>query len=249
MSTALILLPVLCIYIGLLYWIYRHFNVKGIWQGEGIALIQVIEKPIFTMVKGVLDFFFVFFIIIAIIIAPITLILSLSQGSSATWGVDISIFSGFRMNLDAISGIDVTGLRNPELSGKTFISIDTANITAFYLFMLSQAALTLAGLYGVSQIRSLVISLKNGNAFCTENAIRLKRVGLLVIVWNIISPLCQYVAWGAVINTIHFSNNGLQLFPAFEFDVMAIFIGAMMVILSDLFLEATVISQEQRLTI
>lgn len=249
MSAALILLPALLIYIGLLYWAFTYFNIKGVWRGDGIEKIQLIDKPLFNMVKGILDFFMILLMVIGIVIVPATVILGLSQGSSPTWGIDISIFAGFSVDLNAISGLDVTGLRNPEMSGKSLIAIDTSNVSAFYLFMASQAALTLVGLYGIIQIRSLVMSLKNGNAFCEENVLRLKRVGVLVIVWNIISPMFQYFAWGSVINEIDFSNNGFALFPAFEFDVMAIFIGAMMIILSDLFMEASIISQEQRLTI
>ena len=115
--------------------------------------------------------------------------------------------------------------------------------------MASQQALSVVGLFAVTQLRFLVISLKNGNAFCADNATRLRKIGLVVIVWNIASPMFQYFAWGSVINQINFSSDGFRLFPAFEFDLMAIFIGAMMMILSDLFLEATTISQEQRLTI
>ena len=249
MNTALILIPALLLYIGGLYWLFNYLNLRSIWRGDEIQLIQNIEKPMVNFVKSALDFFMILLIIIATLIVPIAVVMGISQGTSNTWGADISIFAGFQIDLNAINGIDATGLRNPEMHGKTEIAIDTSNVTAFYLFMGSQAALTFAGLYGVSQLRSLVISLKKGNAFSADNASRLKRIGLLVMVWNLVSPIFQYFAWGSVINDISFSNQGLDLFPAFEFNVMAIFIGALMMILSDLFLEATLISQEQRLTI
>ena len=249
MNSVLILLPALLIYLGALYWMAIHFNFIGIWRGEGIEFVQSIDKPMLNFVKGLLDFFMAFLCLVSVAILPITVILGLSQGASPTWGADINIFAGFSWNLDAISGIEASGLRNPEFSGKSILSIDTSNISAFYLFMTSQAALSVVGLYGVTQIRFLVIALKNGNAFCADNAIRLRKIGLLVMVWNIASPIFQYFAWGSVISEINFSNDGFRLFPAFEFDVMAIFIGAMMMILSDLFLEATTLSQEQSLTI
>lgn len=249
MNEAFILLPTLLIYMGALYWIAIHFNFKGIWRGDSIELVQKIDKPMLNFVKGLLDFFMGFLCLVAVIIVPATLVLALSQGSSLTWGIDISIFAGFSWDFNAISGMEANGLRHPEISGKTMLSIDTSNVSAFYLFMTSQAALTAVGLYGVTQIRFLVISLKNGNAFCADNAARLRKIGLLVIVWNIVSPIFQYFAWGTVISDISFSNEGFRLYPAFEFDVMAIFIGAMMMILSDLFLEATIITQDQRLTI
>ncbi|GAA5130850.1 DUF2975 domain-containing protein [Thalassotalea piscium] len=249
MISTFLLLPALFVYIGLLYWLFTYFNVKGIWRGDSIELIQRIDKPLFNFVKNLLDLFMVLFTIIAVMIIPITVVLAISHGTSSTWGVDISIFSGFSLDLNAIEGIDATGLRHPEISGQSTISIDTSSLTALYLFIASQAALTLVGLYGIVKLRDLVISLKNGNAFCHDNTKRLKHIGLLVIVWNIVAPIFQYFAWGVVINDINFSNNGVKLYPAFEFNVTALFIGAMMIILSDLFREATLISQEQRFTI
>lgn len=249
MNTVAVLLPALLTYLALLFWCYRHFNLKQTWTGENIELVQSIDKPMLNFVKGLLSFFSVFLLVICLVIPPITVVLGLSQGSSPTWGADISIFAGFSLDLNTISGIEVNGLRNPELSGKSSLFIDTSNPQAFYLFMFSQMAMALVSLYVVMQLRSLVMSLKNGNAFCVANSKILKRIGLTVIVWNLISPFFQYFAWGSVIAQIDFSNQGLSLYPAWDFNLLAMFIGAMMMILSDLFLEATLISQEQRLTI
>lgn len=245
----MIILPAVLIYCGLLYWLFVQFNVATIWKGDNINFVQTIDKPILNFVKGTLDFFTVFLSLIVVFIVPITLLLTLSQSSTANWGIDINIFAGFSIDLNAINGITSSGLRNPEITGKTEIAIDTSNLTAFYLFMFSQGVTALVSLYGVVKFRELIISLKNGNAFCMENVAILKRIGYLVIIWNIVSPMFQYFAWGAIINDIHFSNEGLRLYPAFDFNVTAIFIGLMMIILSDLFLDATTISQEQRLTI
>jgi len=249
MNFVAVLLPALLVYLALLFWCYRYFNLKQTWTGENIELVQSIEKPMLNFVKGLLSFFTVFLLLICLVIPPITVVLSLSQGASPTWGVDISIYAGFSLDLNAISGIEVDGLRNPELSGKSTVFIDTSNPHAFYLFMFSQMAMALVSLYVVVQLRSLLMSLKNGNAFCFANAKILKQIGYTVIVFNLISPFFQYFAWGSVIAQIDFSNQGLALYPAWDFDLLAMFIGAMMIILSDLFLEATMISQEQRLTI
>ena len=249
MSAMLILLPTLLLYIGALYWLVTKVNLGSIWRGENIELVQSIDKPLLNLTKNTLDSFMVMLTIICVVILPVTVVLGLSQGGNANWGVDINIFAGFSLNLNNIADIGVTGLRHPEISGKSIISIDTSNTFAFYLFMFSQGALAIAGLYGVIQLRNIVISLKKGNAFCQDNASRLKRIGLLVMLWNFLSPFFQYFAWGYVINDINFTHEGIKLFPAFEFDLMAIFIGAMMIILSDLFLDATTLTQENRLTI
>ena len=98
----------------------------------------------------------------------------MSQSPTANWGIDINIFAGFSIDLNAINDITSSGLRNPEITGKTEIAIDTSNLTAFYLFMFSQGVTALVSLYGVVKFRELIISLKNGNAFCMENVAILK---------------------------------------------------------------------------
>lgn len=249
MSLIVILLPALALYIATLYWLYKRLDIKATWQGSNIELIHDIDKPMFNFTKRLLDLFTVLLLFIFIIIPPVTVILGLSQNSSPNWGIDINIFSGFSLNLTELQSIKVTGLRNPEISGKTLIAIDTSNTFAFYLFMSLQYAMAIAGLYAVSQIRLLMISLKKGNSFSIENASRIKRVGYLVVAWNMLSPIFQYFAWGSIVNSIHFNNSGINLYPAFEFDILAVFIGIMMIILANLFVEASIISQEQRLTI
>ena len=93
------------------------------------------------------------------------------------------------------------------------------------------------------------MSLQSGMSFSTENSSRIKRIGIVTIVWNLITPLIQYYGWGAFIKEITFNTDGILLYPAFELNVLGLLIGLLLMILSKILNEAAQISKEQELTI
>ncbi len=249
MSLAMILIPALLLYLAIVYRVLVHFKYKDIWRGNGVTVVTTNSNRLTSIVKRVLDIFLVFFLGMAIVWPLIIVVMALSHHAQPTWGIDISVFSGFKIDVDALPGVEFTGLRNPELSGKTAINIDTSNLFAWYLFALVGEIKTIAMLYALVQMRALVISLKNGVSFATENVLRVKKIGIVVIIWNLVNPFLQYFGWGAIIKDISFSNAGIQLYPAFQVNDIGIFIGLMMIVLSGVLQEAVDISKEQELTI
>ena len=71
----------------------------------------------------------------------------------------------------------------------------------------------------------------------------------MIPTWGIVMPLLQYFAWGSVVKDISFSSPGLQLYPAFELNVMGLLLGFLLIVLSDLLKEAAEMNTEQELTI
>ena len=166
-----------------------------------------------------------------------------------TWGMDISIFSGFKIDIDALAGVTSEGLRQPQISGKAMINIDTSSLFAWYLFTTMQLVSVLSAFYVVIQLRSMMIALQQGQSFISENALRIKRIGIVIIIWSFLNPLLQYFGWGIVVNEISFSSEAIQLYPAFQMNSMGILMGVLMMVLSGLLKEATGIYKEQELTI
>jgi len=107
----------------------------------------------------------------------------------------------------------------------------------------------MVALFVVIQIRAMVMSLQNGLSFSTENSTRIKHIGIVTVVWNIITPLIQYFGWGAFIKDIVFNTEGILFYPAFELNVLGLLVGLLIIVLSGLLNEAAQISQEQELTI
>ena len=249
MNTLIILSLTILVYAGFIYWLFKRFKLKQIWLGPNQHNTTEIKSPLTLFVKRSLDFFMIFFFIISLTIPVIIVVMAISQIDVPTWGVDISIFSGFALNLSEISGVEAFGVRNQEFSGKGLVSIDTSNLFAWYLFILASQISALVALYVTVQLRNMAFSLLSNTPFNHENPQRIKRIGTVIIAWNIVNPMFQYLGWGAVVNQISFNNEGIQLFPAFEINVIGLLIGLMMLLLSGLLNEAKLIKEDQELTI
>jgi hypothetical protein len=104
-------------------------------------------------------------------------------------------------------------------------------------------------MYLVIQLRAIVMSFQNGVPFTEDNSQRIKKIGILVIAWNVLHPFFQYFVWGSVIEDISITTQGILLYPAFEVNVMGLLIGAMLILLAKMLQEAAVMKQEQELTI
>jgi len=249
MNSFALLIPVFIIYITIVYWVLKHSKFKLVWASNNQQTISPQNNRLTFFIKRVLDVFLIFYISIIIAWLPILVVMGLSQSINPTWGIDITAFASFKLDLNELSNIKFSGLRNPEIRGKTLLNIDTSNLFAWYLFAVTQLIAAIAALFGLIQIRAIVISLKNGLSFSTDNANRIKKLGIVIIAWCIVNPFVQYFGWGAVINEISFSSAGIKLYPAFQVNGGALFTGMMMIQLSGMLQEAATISKDQELTV
>lgn len=238
----------LLIYAFAIYWLFRHVQFKQIWD-DGKAAISLSESRLTKVVKRVLDVALLFILAILILWLPIVIIMGISQTQIPNWGIDIAVFSGFSINLSGLSGVAFEGLRHPEISGKTMVNLDTSNLFAWYLFAIFQQVSAAITLYVLVQIRAVVISTLKGNSFEQENGDRIKHVGVVILMWNIVMPFFQYFGWGAVVKQVTISPSNIQLFPAFELNPVGILIGLLLYLLAKMLREAAAMRAEQELTI
>jgi len=241
-----ILLPAFLIYATSIYWLLNHHQFKTIWDG-GLQTVSSRNNRLTHFVKRVLDVFLVCILIIIILWLPALVLMGISQ--TPTWGIDIAVFAGFDIDLKELSGIAYEGLRHPEISGKTMIKLDTSNLYAWYMFAIVQQVSAAISFYVLIQIRAVVISLMKGLSFESENGNRIKRIGLVVVAWNIVIPFFQYFGWGSVIEQITIGSDAIQLYPAFELNPLGILIGLLLYLLSGMMQEAAAMRAEQELTI
>lgn len=249
MNSFLIVVPALLLYLALLYWLVLRFNFKDIWKGSKKNNETIKSMTLTRIVKRTLDLLLILSLFIVTIVPIIVVVMAISQSQEPAWGIDIGVFSGFMIDLNQIIGIDATGIRKPEFSGKTIINIDTSNLYAWYLFAIVSELSALIGIYVLIQLRAIVMSFQNGVPFTQVNSQRIKNIGLVVIAWNILHPFLQYFAWGSVIKDISFNTQGLLFYPAFEVNVMGLMIGSMLILLSKMLQEAADMKKEQELTI
>ena len=237
MYSIFILGTALVVYIFVVVKISLCVKKKYNWQGDKQLINNTAKWSLTSIVKRTLDFFLAIFYAIVILWLPVLVVMAISQQQVDTWGFDVPAYAGYSFDFNQLQNVDVSGLRHPEISGKSIITFDTSSIYAWYLFAATQF------------ISAMVMSLQSGLSFSTENASRIKRIGIVTIVWNIIIPLNQYYSWGAFIKEIVFNTRAIQFYPAFELNVLGLVIGLLLMVLSGLLNEAAQISREQELTI
>jgi hypothetical protein len=210
------------------------------------------HNPTTQVVKRILDFFRVLALAALILWPLFVVVMTLGQSSHPeTWGVDIGVFSRFIIDLSAFAGgvTESAGVREPLISGKAVLNIDTSSLQALYLFTVVTELGGIVGLYVLLQLRALFASLVSGMSFAPENSGRIKKIGLAVIAWTLINPLLQYFGGKAMLAEYSLNVPGIQLSPAFELNGLGIFIGLAMIVLSSVLNEAASMHKFQQLTI
>lgn len=249
MNTLFVLGLMLAIYIFIVIKVSIYVKNKYIWQGKNNNIKKMSKWNLTAIVQRVMNFFLAFFYVMIILWPPILVVMAISQNQVPTWGFDIPAFTRFSLDLSMLSGVEATGLRQPEIHGKAMITFDTSNLYAWYLFAATQLLSAMVALFVIIQLRAIVMSLQRGLSFSPDNALRIKHIGMVTIIWNLIMPLIQYFGWGAFINEISINTPAIQFHPAFEFNVFGLVVGLLLLLLSGILTEAAEISAEQELTI
>jgi len=210
------------------------------------------HNPLTRVVKRILDVFRIL-AFAGLILWPLSVVaMSIGHYSgSETWGVDIGVFSRFIIDLSAFtSGVtESVGVRDPIISGKAVLNIDTSSLNALYLFTAITEVGGIVGLYVLVQLRALFGSLVGGMSFTPDNAVRIRKIGFVVVAWTLINPLLQYLGGRAILMEYSLNVPGIQLSPAFELSGMGILIGLAMIVLSGILSEAAGMHEVQQLTI
>jgi len=249
MHVTFILVPLTLAYCYLIFRLSKYVRSQYFTQLKKEPIANISQKRLTNFVKRTLDLMLVIFSVIIVIWPLVIVIMAMSQSSNPNWGFDISAYSAFSLDLNRLSGAEISGLRNLEIHGKTMIMFDTSSLYAWYLFASSQLISAMVGFFVVVQIREIVISLKNGLPLLLENALRIKRIGIVILAWNFIMPLIQYFAWGSFINTINTHSEVIQFYPAFEINILGLIVGLLLILLFGILSEASEMSKEQELTI
>lgn len=211
------------------------------------------QNKLTILVKRFLDVLRILFLGIAIIWPVTVLVVGLSIPSEPEERhTDVNAFLHFRINseastdLAAKSGDDTVLL----LNGRGDVRLNnTRSRLGWYLSGAISEALLFIFLYGLLTMRKLFISLAEGSTFTKENAERIRKIGYVFIGFNVLSPLFQYFGGRILLHDIAFNVPGVQLYPAFEFNIGGVFAGFAIIVLSGVLREAVSIHQEQSLTI
>ena len=210
------------------------------------------KNPLARAIKRILDVVRVI-AFISLIAGPLmTLIITIGHSSIAEhWGIDISVFASFNVDLDEFSEgtAQSTGVRDPKINGKGLLNVDTSSLSAFYTFVFMMEVGGIVGFYLLLQLRAVFTSLAAGDNFDLKNSARIRKFGYVAIGWALTSPLLQYFGGQVILREYSLKLPGIVLSPAFEVNGGMIFIGLAMIVLSGVLNEAASINESHQLTI
>lgn len=235
-------------YIGFLYWFIKYHYLPG-W----VAVVPAGSAPsryrLARTVRMLLSFIHFFTFLAVLVWLPASLILFLSAQGKPDWGTEVSILSGFRLDLSQVPGAEASGLVDQTLSGRLTMQVDFLNGPQWLIFALATVVQGILGVFVIRQLRNIFAELSNGTPFRTANERRLRRIGIVLLVAYGVQPFWQFFMWGAVINGIDVDPDVLLLQAPFDFNGTALLLGLGLIAFSGAMREGEELESENRLTI
>jgi hypothetical protein len=201
------------------------------------------QKKLTRFIKRLLGAAWFLFVGLAIIMP----IVAIAAGSDLFFEADgrfVELFLGFKILPELASGA-----ARDLIHGHSKVQLNTPSSFAWFLSMAITELSLFVFLYGLAQLRAIFAALVNDGSFTPEIAGRIKKVGIVLLGWQLMMPLLQFFGGRAILNETAIDIPGLQLYPAFEVNLAGIFIGLAVIVLSGVLSEAAHIQEEQSLTI
>ncbi|HUP40196.1 MAG TPA: DUF2975 domain-containing protein [Vicinamibacterales bacterium] len=102
-------------------------------------------------------------------------------------------------------------------------------------------------LWGLSQLKAVFRTLRDGQPFVAANAIRIRSVALIVIFGELARTALMFAA--NLYATTHFSASGLQFDAQPDLNFLAIIHGLIILVIAEVFRTGTQLDEDQSLTI
>ena len=162
---------------------------------------------------------------------------------------DMDVLLRFALEDEALQqttpGADAPELLPVEGEGMLRLYSRSRRAWALYLGLVEAAVVVV--LYAVWQLRAVFKSVVAGHPFSPDNASRVKKIGWVVIGWNVVAPFAKY--FNGVAFLADHSVAGLVLEPPIEVDVISLFLGLAILVLGEVFHQASRLQRDQSLTV
>jgi hypothetical protein len=102
-------------------------------------------------------------------------------------------------------------------------------------------------LFILYQLRKIFANLVKEEPFVEENVLRVRKIGMIVLLGAVIQSIVEYLIGCFVMR--HIMIQGIQLVPEFELDVPSFLAGLAVLVLAEVLRQGTEIKEDQNLTI
>lgn len=126
---------------------------------------------------------------------------------------------------------------------------NTSGYAAWYIAYIEVVFNGIVTLIGLYNLRKLFANLASHRAFEVANVTYIKRLGITVLSYSVLAPVITYVCGMAILGDIGQFYPSLQLSPYFSFPFEGLLVGGALLVLAQIINDATVMKQEQSLTI
>lgn len=187
---------------------------------------------------------------IGLVVVPIGLILVLGRVSQTDRPApDMPVLARIQVDESALVPAEQDATVEPSalVFGQGEMRIRTRSKAAWTLLFLLIEIILVVLLYVYGQLRALLRSVIDRDPFAEENAGRIRHVGLVVIGWGVIAPFVKLFIGVAMVDEV--AVRGLILTPPVELQFETVFFGLAILVLSEIFRQASELKNDQSLTI
>jgi hypothetical protein len=165
-----------------------------------------------------------------------------------TEGVGFDMVMGFRLDETVVPALPETAeIRGTLKRGHGRLNIRTTSKTAVFVILGLMELLLVVSLFVLRDLRALFRAVVQGRPFVEDNARRIRRVGFFIVGWSLVGPLLNFLAAFPILREVNV--HGLILSPPIELNVELLFAGLAVLVLAEIFRQASAMQREQSLTI
>ena len=165
-----------------------------------------------------------------------------------TEGVGFPMVMDFRLDESVVPALPETGaIRGTLERGHGQLIIRTTSKPAIFVSLSLVELLLVVSLFVLRDLRALFREVVQGRPFVEDNARRIRRVGFFIVGWSLAGPILNYLAAFPILREVEV--HGLILRPPRELNIELLFAGLAILVLAEIFRQASAMQREQSLTI
>jgi hypothetical protein len=183
-----------------------------------------------------------------IAIVPLVLMLPVFLFAQVEEPVEMGVLARFQLTGSALAAAPAAGpVETVQVRGQGLLRIPQDDKTALFLQILAVIVVLAVVLYVLRHLRALLRSVREGRPFEPGNARRIRDVGLAVVGWNLLAPVAKYAVGKVVLDGVRLP--GVALKPPLDFQPDGLFLGLSILVLAEVFRRASLLQQDQNLTV